>query len=171
MADEKKTKVSMDEQFAASNLENYEKSELVDMVNETSGDAEFKSTYSDVDAGETPRQLAYKYLERKCGMTVVPHSVVIPKHASMRDLIDAYEHAQEMEAAEAGVEVIEIEIGKKTERKTLAAEAEVMHQWSTFTSSVTNKSDYLTAALKHFMSDYEAGKVDIEFVGLKPARK
>lgn len=172
MADEKAKKVSLDTQIEQSNINEYEKEQLVEMVNSTSSDADFATTYPDATFSRT---LAYKYLGKKYDMDFIGRSYVIPHGVTISDLIEAYEKqngcnsdANKEQDCENGVDTIEVIIGAKKGRSTFSMSEDTMQRWSNYVKDIPNKSDYLSAACDLFIKRMDAGKVEMKPVFLKP---
>ena len=167
MAKEKVTKkVSLDTQIEQSNIGEYEEEQLVEMVNATSSDSDFATVYPDATFSRT---LAYKYLGKKYDMDFVGRSYVIPHGVTISDLLEAYEKKNSNDSASNtmqecvdGVDIIEVAMSEKKERKTLSMNAGAMQRWDDFTKDYSNKSDYLSAACDLFIRKAKDGKVELK---------
>lgn len=167
MAEEKVTKkVSLETQIENSNLKDYTKEQLVEMVNATSGDSDFGTAYPEATFSRT---LAYKYLGTKYDMDFVGRSYVVPHGVTIGDLLEAYEKQKNigvasntMQECVGGVDIIEVAMSEKKERKTLSMNAGAMQRWDDFTKNYPNKSDYLSAACDLFIRKAKEGKVELK---------
>lgn len=163
---EQMTKVSLETQFENSNIKEYEESDLVKMVNATSGDGDFKTAYPDATFSRT---LAYKYLQAKYDYDFVGRSYMVPHGVTIDDLLDAYEKqkgseggARESRNSTNGVDIVEVDVNEKKKRQTLSMNAGTLQRWNHFTKENPNKSLYLTAACELFMSKVMEGTVKIK---------
>lgn len=163
---EKVTKVSIETQFENSNIKEYEKEDLVKMVNATSGDADFATAYPEATFTRT---LAYKYLGTKYDMDFVGRSYVVPHGVTIGDLLEAYENhnsndsaSNTMQECVDGVDTVEVNMDTKKKRQTLSMNADTLQKWNEFTKDASKKSIYLTAACELFMRKAMEGKVEIK---------
>lgn len=163
---EKVTKVSIETQFENSNIKEYEKEDLVKMVNATSGDADFATAYPEATFTRT---LAYKYLVAKYDMDFVGRSYVVPHGVTIDGLLEAYENqkgcdsvSKETQGGGDGVDTVEVNMDTKKKRQTLSMNADTLQKWNEFTKDASKKSIYLTAACELFMRKAMEGKVEIK---------
>lgn len=116
---EQPSNVPMRDQFAASNFEDYDIETLVDMINATKGDGEFKPKYPEVKTyyEGKERTTAIKYVEEKGKYEYMPHGVLVAKGATIRELNEAYEKVKAEEAKVTNEDELKIDGSKKVFEK------------------------------------------------------
>ena len=167
--EKKSTKISLEMQFKNSNIDSYSKSQLVYMVNSTSGEPDFSNAFPEATFG---RNLTIKYLEKKYDMDFIGRSYVLPHGVTIYKLLEIYENhnSTQMESKESPirsntesvVDIVCIPVGEIKKKKSLSMRNSTMKRWEEFLEEYQNKSDYLTAACELFMKRFKEGKVKME---------